>query len=252
MKTVRDSNEEYHSRPGISASGLKMIYKESVNKYLKRKPFESKSMALGTAVHSALLEPDEFSREYLVLPKIDRRTKDGKNEYNNYMSKANNKTLLASEDYNIINEINKNLKKNKLAKFYLEGQKEISHYGQYNNIDVRVRPDVINMHRGYIADVKTCRNNSPKNFKSDVYKYAYHLQAAFYMDMIDGIDHFKFITVETVYPYTVEVYTLSDEMIEQGRNAWKQAFSDYEMYLETGVVPSYNWYQYANDGSYLL
>ena len=34
MKTVRDSNEEYHASPGISASGLKMIYKESVNKYL--------------------------------------------------------------------------------------------------------------------------------------------------------------------------------------------------------------------------
>ena len=37
-------------------------------------------------------------------------------------------------------------------------------------------------------------------------------------------------------------------MIEQGRNAWKQAFAI--MVFKTGVVPSYNWHQYANDEVY--
>ena len=71
------------------------------------------------------------------------------------------------------------------------------------------------------------------------------------MDMC-GIDTFKFIAVTTTFPHTVEVYTLSDEMIEFGRNAYKQAFSKWKQYLETGVMPSYHWYQFSKDGSYVL
>ena len=88
-------------------------------------------------------------------------------------------------------------------------------------------------------------------FKRDIYKYAYHLQAAFYIDQL-GINNFKFIAVQNTYPYTVEVYTLSNELLERGRNAWKQAFKDYEIYLETGVITSYNWQVYSDDGSYIL
>lgn len=252
MKTKKDTNEKYHSSPGISASGLKYIYHESVKKYLIKKPFESKAMALGTAVHEALLEPDKFRQNYYFLGDIDRRTKEGKEQYKAALELAKNKTIMPMADKYIIDNIYENFKKNKLAQYYSKGQVELSHYGKYNDIDIRVRPDVINMQKEFIADIKTCRNNSPKAFKNDVYKYAYHLQAAFYMDNIPGINHFKFITVETVYPFSVEVYTLSEEMLEQGRNAWKAAFKDYELYLETGISTSYNWYQYAKDGSYLL
>ena len=38
MKTQFDSNEQYHSSPGISASGLKAIYKKSVYHFLNKKP----------------------------------------------------------------------------------------------------------------------------------------------------------------------------------------------------------------------
>lgn len=251
MKTAKDSNEKYHSSPGISASGLKTIYKKSVYHYLNRKPFESKSMAFGTAVHTALLEPDNFNKEYYVLHNIDRRTKAGKEQFAAAEKLAKNKIMLPGQDKERIDAINKNFKKSTLAQYYSKGQIELSHYGEFQGANVRIRPDVLNRHKDFIADVKTCQDNSPKAFKNDVYKYSYHLQAAFYMDMLE-INHFRFITVQSTYPFTVEVYALSEEMIEQGRLAWKQAFADYQMYLETGVIPSYNWYQYANDGSYLL
>ena len=60
MKIVKDSNDQYHSQDSISASGLKEISKNSVYHYLNRLPFESSAMALGTAVHTALLAPDTF------------------------------------------------------------------------------------------------------------------------------------------------------------------------------------------------
>ena len=79
MKAQFDSNEKYHSSPGISASGLKAIYKKSVYHFLNQKPFESSAMALGTAVHCAMLEPEMYYKDFHVMPKIDRRTKAKKN-----------------------------------------------------------------------------------------------------------------------------------------------------------------------------
>ena len=81
MKAQFDTNEHYHSAPGISASGLKSIYKKSVYHFINQKPFESSAMALGTAVHCAMLEPEMYYKEFHVMPKIDRRTKAGKEQF---------------------------------------------------------------------------------------------------------------------------------------------------------------------------
>lgn len=251
MISKKDRNEDYHDSPGISASGLKTIYLKSMYHYLNQKPFESKAMAFGSAVHTALLEPDDFDDEYYIMPKLDRRTKIGQTIYNDRVKLIKDKKILNKDEGDKINYIIKNFRKNTLANEYCEGQIEISHYGKYNDIDVRIRPDVLNRERDFISDVKTCQDNSPMAFKRDIYKYAYHLQAAFYIDQL-GINNFKFIAVQNTYPYTVEVYTLSNELLERGRNAWKQAFKDYEIYLETGVITSYNWQVYSDDGSYIL
>ncbi len=251
MRTANDTNEKYHSSAGISASGLKTIYKKSVRHHIDRKPFESAAMALGSAVHAAMLEPNTFFDDYHVMPKIDRRTKEGKEAYLVEQKKAEGKMLITPDDYEKINSILDNFRNDDLAQKYCKGVIELSHYGKHEGLDVRVRPDCLNKVQGFISDVKTCQDNSPMAFKRDVYKYAYHLQAAFYMDMI-GVDEFRFIAVETNYPYTIEVYTLSDEMIEQGRKAWKAAFADWKLYVETGIISNHIWHEFNDDGSKIL
>jgi len=251
MRTANDTNEKYHSSAGISASGLKTIYKKSVRHHIDRKPFESAAMALGSAVHAAMLEPNTFFDDYHVMSKIDRRTKEGKEAYLVEQKKAEGKALITPDDYEKINAILDNFRNDDLAQKYCKGVIELSHYGKHEGLDVRVRPDCLNKVQGFISDVKTCQDNSPMAFKRDVYKYAYHLQAAFYMDII-GVDEFRFIAVETNYPYTIEVYTLSDEMIEQGRKAWKAAFADWKLYVETGIISNHIWHEFNDDGSKIL
>ena len=251
MNKKQDSNEVYHLMPGISASGLKMIYKKSVYHYLNRKPFESASMALGSAVHAAILEPESFFDQYHIMPKIDRRTKAGKEAFALEQKKCSGKILLSADDYEKIEAILENYRNDDLAVKYCKGQIELSHYGKHEDIDVRVRPDCLNRVDDYISDVKTCQDNSPNAFKRDVYKYGYHLQAAFYMDML-GISNFKFIAVETNYPFSCEVYTLSDDFLEAGRQAWKQAFADYKLYVDTGIISKHNWFDFDDDGSKIL
>ena len=88
IKARFDTNKKYHSSKAISASGLKSINKKSVYHFLNQKPFESSAMALGTAVHCAMLEPHLYYKEFHVMPKIDRRTKIGKQTFFNRARKG--------------------------------------------------------------------------------------------------------------------------------------------------------------------
>lgn len=251
MNITKDTNQQYHSKKDyISASGLKSIFLKSVHHFLNENIKETPAMALGTAIHTAIYEPLKFYKQNHFIPKIDRRTKAGKEQYAEELKNAEGKKVFDEEIHQLIKTIVENVKKDDLAKKYILGECENSHYLEHKGIKVRVRPDCINRVAGFISDVKTCQNNSPKAFKSDIYKRAYHLQAAFYMDMLK-VNNFKFIAIETNPPYSVQVYTLSEDLIDQGRAAYQQALSDWQLYNETGVITGYKGDR-SDDGSIIL
>lgn len=252
LTTKQDTNEEYHSDKSISASGLKMIYKKSVKHYLCAKFTESPAMALGTAVHTIMLEGQkQFDKDYYLVPDYDGRTKEGKQIKAKHDKLAGTRKVLRDADMDKISGIMQNLRQHDLAAKYCAGTVELSHYGKMDGIPIRVRPDCIG--DDWISDVKTCQDNSPIAFRRDLYKYAYHLQACFYSDVLGfPPENFRFIAVETNYPYSVEVYGLDDDMIAQGRQGYKKALSDFGFYLTTGIQKGYQAAGYNDDGSLIL
>lgn len=253
MKEVIESNEQYHSSDAISASGLKFIAKKSVHHFLNKHYQESPAMKFGTAVHTAMLESDKFYDDYYIMPKVDGRTKEGKAAKALHEQKAKGKIVLDEADHIRIKEIMKNLEANEIAKKYCTGEIEVSHYGQMNGVDVRVRPDCKNQIAGWVSDVKTCQDNSPDKFKSDIYKFKYHIQAAFYCDAL-GMNpaDFRFIAVEVNHPYSIEIYGLSESMIEKGRYEYQKALESWKLYKDTGVALGYESENRNDDGSIIL
>lgn len=255
MKIKKDSNENYHSRPEISASGLKTIHKKSVYHFLNQRPFSSDSLALGTAVHEAILEPKEFDKKYAIVDYIPRGEGYMKKRKEQQEDHKGKELLYISNDKeqpgNIILNIKRQFMDNDLAIFYTKGDIELSHYGMHNGVPVRVRPDVKG--DGWISDIKTCQDNSPRAFLRDIYNYGYHLQAAFYSDAL-GFDpkRFRFIAIETKHPFSVVVYGLSDEMIDKGRLAYQNALEEWNEYLQTGIANGYGTSEMAKDGSLIL
>ena len=74
-----------------------------------------------------------------------------------FEEKAKGKIVLKADQYDVIKKLKKRIKTNELAQHYLKGEKELSHYLEYEGLPVRVRPDVINYVDGYIADIKKTR-----------------------------------------------------------------------------------------------
>ncbi|EPV2452558.1 RecE family exodeoxyribonuclease, partial [Salmonella enterica subsp. enterica serovar Cerro] len=77
-------NEAYHAGPGVSKSQLDDIA-DTPAIYLWRKnaPVDTektKSLDTGTAFHCRVLEPEEFSKRFIIAPEFNRRTSAGKEE----------------------------------------------------------------------------------------------------------------------------------------------------------------------------
>ncbi|HAY88478.1 MAG TPA: hypothetical protein DCY51_03480 [Bacteroidetes bacterium] len=254
MKTKIESNEDYHANKRyISSSGIKKIHRKSVYHYINDLPFTSSSMQLGTLIHTAVLEPEKLADEYYVMPKVDKRTKAGKEDYAMHVERAKDKIIIDDSMVEVKDKIVKNFLANEDAVKYTKGAIELSHYTELMDVPVKVRPDCYNKELGFISDPKTCQDNSPKAFKRDVFKYGYHLQAAFYSDAL-GVDpkNFIFIAIETNHPYSVQCYSLSDEMIEFGREDYQSALLKWKKYLDTNIVTAYDGYETNEKGIIIL
>ncbi|EAT9421870.1 exonuclease VIII [Salmonella enterica] len=82
-------NEAYHAGPGVSKSQLDDIA-DTPAIYLWRKnaPVDTektKSLDTGTAFHCRVLEPEEFSKRFIIAPEFNRRTSAGKEEEKTFL-----------------------------------------------------------------------------------------------------------------------------------------------------------------------
>jgi len=256
MIIVKDTNQEYHSKENyISASGLKSIWLTSVYDYNRIEYEDKPAYRLGTMIHEMILEPEEFKENYhLPKEKIDRRTKEGKEKFAELSNMG--KIVATTDEVFVVNGVKKSIESDdemaKLARKYLEGQAELSHYLEFQGLNVRVRPDMKG--QDFISDIKTAQFNSrgfgKKEFRSHVRSFGYHLQAAFYSDMLE-IDprNFKFIWIEKKAPYRIAVATLNDDQIDEGRAGYLQAIEDWKLYIETGLEKRFNDSDVLFDGS---
>ena len=61
----------------------------------------SSAMKFGTALHMQVLQPEEYNKHYVVMPKFDKRTKKGKEDFEAFTNKHMFKTVLSQEDHDL-------------------------------------------------------------------------------------------------------------------------------------------------------
>jgi exodeoxyribonuclease VIII len=239
------SNAAYHSGPGISCTGLKKIAVSPAHfKYGEFK--QTAAMAIGSATHSAILEPESFAKQYVTLQEgKDRRSA----EYKALCAAHGTDSVLVSADASQINAMQSAVRTNPVANKWLyqeQGRNELSVYAKdpETGILVRCRFDRL-LDRGFSPDLKTTTDASPRGFSSAIAKYGYAFQAAFYMDTYywatgDVLEGFGFIAVESKAPHNVMCYRLDDESIAVGREQYRSALNIYANCLESGVWDGYD------------
>jgi hypothetical protein len=185
----------YHTDTSrISKSGLDLINRAPAHyyeRYLNPKAApqkETHALIIGSAVHCAVLEPEEFGKRYAVGPRVDKRTKAGKEEWEAFLTAAEGLTCLDSETATLCERIMEAVRKFPAAKYLLnQGKAEEPIYwtDEAIGVDCKARPDWLTPDN-IIVDLKTTDDASPRGFAQSVKKYRYDVQAAFYWDGLEA------------------------------------------------------------------
>lgn len=252
------SNADYHGGPGVSKSGLDLVTRSPLHYYSayldpnRELRDETPAMRIGTAIHTAVLEPDEFGRRYKVMPKgVDRRTKIGKEIYEGVLAEceAIGAEIISHDDYTTAMRIQKSCWSHPMSKQILgAGKAEQSAFWTDAETGVlcKCRPDWLldgNPNHA-VLDLKSTVDASPDEFIRSAYKYRYHVSAAWYLDGVEQAtghkpDAFMFLAVEKTAPYAVAFYYADEEMLAAGRAEYRRALRTYADCLSSGKWPGY-------------
>lgn len=245
------SIDDYHLGPGISRSGL-MEFKRSPYHYWYRylnpdyKPESSTpAQIIGNALHTLILEPNQFENRYFVLPEFNKTTKEGKAYWLKIQSELGQRETLSMNHFKIAEAMAESFRKHELASQFLEKAKvEQSIYwiDPDTNILCKCRPDILRSN--LVVDLKTTQDGSARSFSKTVYNYGYHIQAAMIQEALKElkqtiIKDFLFLVIEKSAPYAISIYQLDEASIEQGRYEFKQLLMRYKHCLETNEWPAY-------------
>lgn len=250
--------EEYHAWPCVSNSLLGQLSKSPLHaKYAMDNGYEAtEAQKLGTAAHTAILEPHLFEQEYRRGP--DARTNSNEWKEAEAQADADGYTIIKPEQYDHARLMAARVYDHPAAAELLaaKGINELSVRWEKNGIPCKMRIDRGTKHAGYstILDVKTTTDASREAFQKSVQRYGYYRQGAFYLDGLQAIDihqgrepahrRYIIIAVESTPPYGVGVYELDDEAIRFGRDheryGYRSLLGEFVRCKKAGHWPSHN------------
>jgi hypothetical protein len=89
------------------------------------------------------------------------------------------------------------------------------------SLAIKAKPDYYNV-KGWAMDLKTTNEPAYSDFRRDFFKYCYHVQCAWYMDLIKAlkgvaVSEFYLLALQNCEPYLPALYKVSDQSLENGR-----------------------------------
>lgn len=238
----------YHTSPGISKSGLDRITLSPAH-YRYREPSEpSRFMAIGSAIHAALLQPDVFAAKYLQLRDVKVRTaSEYKAAVKDWLHGAD--FVLTGPESDHIAGMQAAVDSSQHARELLggnDGYFEASLFVKdpITGVLVRVRFDRLR-EDGRIIDLKKTRDCRAEKFTRHIAEYRYHVQAALYSDALEWATGeparaFVMLAIEDKLPHALKPYILDADAMREGRKQYRADLNRYAECLARDEWPCYD------------
>ena len=102
------------------------------------------------------------------------------------------------------------------------GYSELSFFGTFDGVKVKVRPDFTRFDLNWLFDWKTCQSAVESDFAKEIANRLYHFQMVFYGDVMQSITgitfpHYVIVAIEKTEPYYLKYYYLDDDTVETAR-----------------------------------
>lgn len=243
------TNKEYREHEGISKSALWEIRKSPLHfKWKQEHPQEDTAALLfGRASHKWILEEESFHEEFAICPNIDRRTKDGKIQYETFLLESNGKDVITQSDFEQMQAMKTELLKNEMVVNLLRGKKEVSLFGvdELTGEKIKARPDILTEigDQLIIIDYKSCESAKTEDFMRSALNYGYHVQVAMYSEVVKQNFHkepiFIFVAQEKKEPFAVNILKADEYFMQYGVDTFRELIGIYHDCKQTGNFYGY-------------
>ena len=243
MPQIHD-RKEYRAFPALNQSAAKHLLVSAAHyqAYINAPHEETKALRFGTFVHSAILEPHTLNDLYATAPDLDKRTKQGKEDWAAFATANAGKTILDAEESatgHLVASFARIALKNHGVKF---DETEVMYHVDYNGIPLKAAIDGVA--GDYLWDIKTTDDASAAGMLKAIRNYRYNLQAYWYRlvyELATGKRPlgFRFLFVEKEPPYATAVCEIGPELMSWAVSDFEKAVTLYRQCSETGVWPAY-------------
>lgn len=252
------THDEYHSLSAIGRSALITFGQSPAHfwHYFLNPQAQPKAptpaMIFGAAFHAYVLEPLEYQTKYVEAPTSSKVSKAYRLAEEDAIS--NNQVIVPLGTATLCHQLSQAVHEHQTAHQILttKGFHEATFLATCPNTDLEVkcRADCIT-NSGWVVDLKTTQNASPDAFTKTIANFQYHVQAGFYLDVIEWATGtrpkgFLFICVEKDAPNAVSVIRASDSMIEAGSRRARSLLDQMADCFNT-FGPNQPWPAYAQD-----
>ena len=261
--------QEYRSAEGIAQSALKEMrlspahFRVAMNEGIAEEGAEgeetepeeetkrSAALDIGTALHTAVLEPHEFNRIYVVPPAdINLRTKDGKAWKLGIETEG--KRIIKARDMAKVADMTLSIMEHPVAQLAVrQSNHEVAVFAPIDFDGVilqrKGRVDMMCNSGITLADIKTTvyGKGHPDSWGKAIADYGYHLQGAYYLDMCNAVigseqfTEFVHIVVEKDPPYAVSCYRLTEAALDFGRALYMKYLTKVAECTRKNAWPAY-------------
>ena len=265
------SETDYHALGYASASRLNLLSRSPAHlRYALDNPIKpTKAMAVGSAVHAAILEPDRFGKEWASLPEGHGSSKEVKAAKTDLIDAGFSvDRMLKPSEYAVITGMRDSVMAHPIAKDILKScQTEVSALWRdpASDVQCKSRIDALPVRDTFwdraVVDIKTTTNASSDEFARSAYTFGYFRQAALYLNGINYLESFPddaldegmrvsaqartrfiFICVEKTAPYCVNVCELDAEALARGQASVRRLLQAWSYCQQND-----EWGAYGND-----
>jgi exodeoxyribonuclease VIII len=240
---------EYRAWDAINATFLSTLAKRSPYHAKHDRDFpkpETPAKRVGRALHSYILEPATFDKLWGVCPPCDRRTKIGKELYEQFRVAKGNRDEVKEEEFNEIKAMAVEVRRQQCVETICGGRAELSIVWIDGDTELlckrRLDYERSEGWNHYITDAKSSDDISPREFGRDMATYGYAMAGAFSIDgwkaITDEDSTYTLLAVEKEY-HIAKIWEPDDDTIAAGRDEYRQALDLAAQCIKDDIWPAY-------------
>jgi len=239
-------DEDYRSFAALNFSGMKILlkspahYRWSIDNPTK----ETKALRIGTMSHAAALQPEVF-KNYVAGPDVNRTTKIGKEAWQQFVDSLQPGQIVSDPDEVALATKIGDRFRELVASVGCEGFQyvETGFATDYADILFKCKIDAFGTD-GYIYDLKTTEDASPKAFLREILNYKLNLQALLYRTLFEREFKtrplgFRLVVIEKTEPYFGAVYTMGPELMHRAMLDLEECIKTFSKCTTANAWPAY-------------